>query len=278
MTDMRQPYVLHEVPGPVDTTVSIIVPCLNHIDMTALSLRSLMSYTDMPFELIVVNDGSTDNTAAALGELAQSVNKGGTIVSRMRVINNPIRQGCSSATNLGVAAATGQVLVWCNNDMLYGPNWLSPLVRIIVSHNDLGIVGPWPVTVSAPFRTDPVPEFAALAARLVNPQDPALYSSSAPWVFRRDLLPHVGGYLLDPHYNPAYFEDWDLYNRLLTAGYHFGLTRRSFFFHYVGTTCSHLPEVAARFYRNRTQFLTRWPGGGPFPGYLGVAPQQLGLA
>lgn len=272
---MRQPFVLGPVPDAVQAGVSIIIPCHNAVEMTMMSLTSLINNTDMPFELILVDDGSSDSTPAYLDRLAHHFNAGHPKIQRTLALHLPAAQGCSSASNLGVSASTGAILVWCNNDMLYSPGWLSPLVKIAVSHPNVGVVGPWPIDrrLARPYFANGMMHFTPHAV----PGDPLLVSSGAPWVFRREVLSQIGGFFLDTRFNPFYFEDWDLYNRLLSAGLHFGLTRRSTYFHYGGVTCRQFPNIMNVYLKNRALFLQKWPGGGPLPGYLGVTPQQLNL-
>ena len=275
---MQQPYILGPVPEQFPAKVSVVVPCHNAIDITMRSLTSLIHNSDIPFELVLVDDGSTDATAVWLDRLSANINAGWyPKITGVRVLHNPARTSCAEASNLGVAAASGDIIVWCNNDMLYGPNWLSPLVKIAATDANVGIVGPWPLKVPLNREGDVVIEFAALAATHVVPDDPALFSSGAPFVFRRGILNMIGGYFFDQRFAPAYFEDWDLYNRLLTAGLHFGLTRRSVYYHYGGITCNQFPNRAAIFHDNRRRFLEKWPGGGPLLHYLGLGPGQLGL-
>jgi GT2 family glycosyltransferase len=277
---MRQPYILKPVPDQFPAKVSIVIPCHNAINITMLSLTSVIHNSDIPFELVLVNDGSTDSTAASLDRLAANINAGQyPKVTGVRVLHNSKRTSCAEASNLGVAAASGDIIVWCNNDMLYGPHWLSPLVKIVATDANVGVVGPWPLKVTLNHNQGGsiVTEFAALAANHIVPDDPALFSSGAPFVFRRGILNMIGGYFFDERFAPAYFEDWDLYNRLLTAGLHFGLTRRSVYYHYEGITCNQLPDRAAIYHANRHRFLEKWPGGGPLLQYLGLSPSQLGL-
>ncbi|HCT36451.1 MAG TPA: hypothetical protein DF292_05380 [Firmicutes bacterium] len=277
---MQQPYALKPVPDQFPAKVSVVVPCHNAITITMLSLTSLIHNTDIPFELVLVDDGSTDATAVSLECLATNINAGQyPKVTGARVLHNPQRTSCAEASNLGVAAASGDIIVWCNNDMLYGPNWLGPLVKIAATDALVGVVGPWPLKVLLNHDQggNVVTEFTALAANHIVADDPVLLSSGAPFVFRRGILNTIGGYFFDQRFAPAYFEDWDLYNRLLTVGLHFGLTRRSVYYHYEGVTCSQIPNRVALFHANRSRFLEKWPGGGPFPHYLGLSPSQLGL-
>ena len=123
--------------------VSIVIPCHNAIDITMLSLTSVIHNRDIPFELVLVNDGSTDSTAASLDRLAANINAGQyPKVTGVRVLHNSKRTSCAEASNLGVAAASGDIIVWCNNDMLYGPHWLSPLVKIVATDANVGVVRP----------------------------------------------------------------------------------------------------------------------------------------
>src|SRR5262249_30020014 len=109
--------------------VSIVVPALNAeqtIDETLSSL-SLLNYPD--YEVIVVNDGSNDNT----GTLARR--------HKVRVIDTQ-NQGLSAARNVGIEAATGDIVAFIDSDAFPDPDWLLFLVNALDEQNAAGVGGP----------------------------------------------------------------------------------------------------------------------------------------
>src|SRR6266850_4685025 len=89
--------------------VSIVVPMHNAEEYISRTLVSLLADTQIPMEVIVVNDKSTDASLARVLEFSDE---------RMRVIDGPGR-GAPAAMNAGVAAARGAVLMCCDADDLY---------------------------------------------------------------------------------------------------------------------------------------------------------------
>ncbi len=115
--------------------VSIVIPVFNQWSYTARCLEALRANTpDIPFEVIVVNNASTDETFARLAELAASW-------PALRVISLSCNTGFSPASNKGAEAARGEVLVFLNNDTEPHPGWLSPLLNEL-KEPGVGLVGP----------------------------------------------------------------------------------------------------------------------------------------
>lgn len=103
----------------VSRTVSIVVPCWNRVEWTLQLLKSIQATTpDGTYELIIVDNGSTDATAAA-----KSVPDVG-----VKVVRNDTNRGFAVACNQGAEAANGETLVFVNNDVIVKPGWLAPLL------------------------------------------------------------------------------------------------------------------------------------------------------
>ncbi len=117
---------------PKSYACSIIMPVWNHVDLTKQCLTALASATErISFELIVVDNGSTDGTKEFLASLGGDV----------RIITNEENRGFAKACNQGAAAATGTYLVFLNNDTIPQPGWLEPLVQEMAEHQDTAVVG-----------------------------------------------------------------------------------------------------------------------------------------
>lgn len=110
---------------------SIIIPVYGRADLTEACLTRLIEHTDeRMYELVVVDNGSTDDTPELLARLDGAVT----------VIRNPENRGFAAACNQGAWAATGQHLVFLNNDTEPGPGWLEPLIAALDA-DEADIVG-----------------------------------------------------------------------------------------------------------------------------------------
>ena len=115
--------------------MSIVVVTFNNLVFTRLCLESALANTRYsPYEIIVVDNGSTDGTAAYLGELSRRHD-------RVRVVFNGSNRGFAPANNQGLELAKGDVLVLLNNDTIVPPGWLERLVQHLEDAT-VGLVGP----------------------------------------------------------------------------------------------------------------------------------------
>lgn len=111
---------------------SIIIPVWNKLELTAQCLTALSAVTTEPsYEVIVVDNGSTDGTAEYLSTLSGDV----------QIIRNQENLGFAKACNQGARAARGQYLVFLNNDTIPLKGWLKALVSEVDGYPEVGIVG-----------------------------------------------------------------------------------------------------------------------------------------
>lgn len=111
--------------------VSILLPCFNEEDQAAETFAALAAIEYPNFEIIAVNDGSRDNTAAILDELAKTM-------PQLRVVHLAQNQGKSTALNVGALVAAGEILVGIDGDALLDPHALTWFVRRFQSDPTLG--------------------------------------------------------------------------------------------------------------------------------------------
>lgn len=113
--------------GPVK--VSIVLPTYNHLKYLPSAIQSILNQTFEDFELIIINDGSTDLTEAFLSNIENS---------NIHVINQN-NQGISNALNNGFALAQGEYWTWTSADNIVGPTWLEELVKALdTSPSEIG--------------------------------------------------------------------------------------------------------------------------------------------
>jgi hypothetical protein len=95
--------------------VSVVLPTYNQAPFLAQSVGSVLTQTVADLELIIVNDGSTDETRVMIDRIDDP---------RVRIIHQP-NQGASAALNKGFAQSHGRYLTWLASDNLYKPQFLA---------------------------------------------------------------------------------------------------------------------------------------------------------
>ncbi|MFB9844072.1 glycosyltransferase family 2 protein [Mucilaginibacter ginsenosidivorans] len=115
--------------------VSVIIPAYNAGPYIAATVRSVLEQTYRPIEVIVVNDGSTDDTAGIIDELSQA----GDLI---RVINMENR-GASAARNAGFRVARGGLIKFLDGDDLINPVMIEEQVKLAERHRHSVITCRW---------------------------------------------------------------------------------------------------------------------------------------
>lgn len=112
----------------VAPTVSVVLPCRNAAATVAGQLDALAAqkYAE-PWELVVVDNGSTDRTRAIVTSYRDRV-------PNLRVVDASGRPGVAYARNLGVAEATAELLAFCDADDEVAPGWLAAMTAALDEH------------------------------------------------------------------------------------------------------------------------------------------------
>ncbi|HVU24466.1 MAG TPA: glycosyltransferase [Opitutus sp.] len=115
--------------------VSFVVALFNQLPLTQAMLASLRASLPaaLEWELLLVDDASTDGTGAWLQSVAGD--------PRIRVFSQPENLGFAAANNRAAAAATGDVLALLNNDLAFAPGWLEPMLAALDARGDAALVG-----------------------------------------------------------------------------------------------------------------------------------------
>jgi GT2 family glycosyltransferase len=205
---VRFPPVTLPDPGPAPE-VSVIVPAHGRFELTHDCLHSIAEVgATARFEVILVDDGSTDETL-----LAELVFPGA------RVLRRATAGGFLSAVNAGAAVARGGHLLFLNNDTRVEPGWLDELLGTFAAMPEVGIAG---AKLIHPDGT--LQEAGGVVGRFgeamnwgygEDPDDPrfchlrdADYVSGAAMMIPRALFERLGGF--DAAFAPGYYEDTDL--------------------------------------------------------------------
>jgi glycosyltransferase involved in cell wall biosynthesis len=108
------------VPG----TTSVIIPCWNQLHYTRQCIAALLRHTRGAWELIVVNNGSSDGTPEYLSNLCDAAPLPVTVIANTKNLGFP------AAVNQGLRSARGEFLVLLNNDVVVTDGWLEQLVAL----------------------------------------------------------------------------------------------------------------------------------------------------
>jgi glycosyltransferase involved in cell wall biosynthesis len=113
--------------------VSIVLPTYNGARYITEAIRSCLDQTYSHWELIVVDDASTDETSELVADLTARD-------SRVQLIRHTENKKLPAALNTGFAQARGQYLTWTSDDNLYRPHALDAMVDYLTRHPEVGIV------------------------------------------------------------------------------------------------------------------------------------------
>lgn len=203
------------LPSAKTPRVSVLLVLWNQAELTFACLLALAGEREVPIEIVIVDNGSTDRTKALLARV-----RGAT------VIRNAANVGFLRAVNLGAASAKGDYLLLLNNDAVLRPGSLAAAVETL-SDASIGAVGGRIVLLNGLLQEagDIVWNDGSCLgyARERSPKCGEVmfrrdvdYCSGAFLMFSRALFNEMGG--LDDEYAPAYYEETDFCLRLWERG------------------------------------------------------------
>lgn len=189
------------------STVSVIIPNFNRAGLIGATIENLLSQTQPPHEIIVVDDGSTDDSLSVIRSYGSRV----TLLQQSNA-------GPGAARNAGLKMATGRYIQFQDSDDLLSLNKLDEQSRVMESTGADLVLGPWAHVL---IRGDEV-TFESCVLQQAAPPDSISWSSwlLRGWatifqslMFRRSFLEGVGGYRTDLRYG----EDMEYFFRVLAA-------------------------------------------------------------
>jgi len=251
---------------------SLITLCYNKLACTRRCLTDVLNHSvvDAPWELVAVDNGSTDDTRVWLErDLTSLAAARGVPVKVLGFAHN---RGCSTARNAAIAAATGDLLLFLDNDVAPRTRaWLPRLAAEIETHPNAALAGPKLVYPCAPFAIQCAGVgisrlghvcFRGRGERRDDPRfnspEPVQCLISACLLARADLVRASGGF--DEAFNPVQFEDFDLCYRLRQQGWEARYAPAVEMYHFESVTTQGTPGIAnaAVVVRNGLTFQRRW--------------------
>jgi GT2 family glycosyltransferase len=224
---------------------SIIVPCWNQVEFTRHCLRALFQHTRRPWELIVVDNGSTDGTGDYLAAVRDAAPGPVTVISNVENLGFP------RAVNQGSREARGDVMVLLNNDAVVTDGWLDQLIALSSMRREdgpgaraaIGLVGPMSNYAAPPQLVEAVPyrdldEMHAFARRWRDEHRGRWFAAAKLSGFcllmTRAVYEAIGG--LDERFGLGLFDDDDLAVRARRAGFELAVAHDLFVHHFGSRT------------------------------------------
>jgi glycosyltransferase involved in cell wall biosynthesis len=186
--------------------VSVVIPTHNRCELLFRhALPAALCQEDVELEVVVVDDGSSDETAARLA---------GVLDQRLRVVRHDEARRLPAARNSGVSAARGEWLAFLDDDDLWAPTKLREQLDAATA---AGASWAYAATVAVDERLDVIeaddfPEPGALPELLLTGNH--VPGGGSAVIARKELVQRVGGF----DERLRFFEDWDLWLRLTASG------------------------------------------------------------
>jgi glycosyltransferase involved in cell wall biosynthesis len=213
-----------DIGAHVNPIVSVITIFLNAERFLSEAIESVLAQEFESFELILVDDGSTDGSSTLARKYAKKFPQSITYLEHEHHIN----RGMSASRNLGISHARGEFITFCDADDAYVPGKLSQQVEVFRSHPELGMVcgaaiywfswagGEDRIVLSGHIQNTPVYPPGVCIAVYPLGQAPAPCNDL---LVRRDIVLHVGGF--EDHFTGMYEDQAFLVKIYLTAPVYF---------------------------------------------------------
>lgn len=190
--------------------LSVVVPTMNKVDLlqrTLAALREQDAGSGRRWEVVVVNDGSSDGTAAFLAEM-----DGHGENPQIRVVSLAQNVGRARARNLGARAARGEYILFLDDDIVAPPGLVRAHLDLLEAFPGRGTIG---YAVTAPEVAD-APHFAYLdsrgVAKLPEGEAPSRFFVTQNAAVPREAFLSIGGF--DEEFSSYGFEDMEVAFRL----------------------------------------------------------------
>ena len=196
--------------------ISVIIVNYNGADLLGPCLKSLAEVRSPELEIIVVDNGSSDDTCELLESFPE-----------VKLVRSDYNRGFAGGNNLGLAHCTYEYVLLLNNDTIVGPEFLRPLCDYLDQHPRVGIVQG---KMTLPVHGDTLDVCGSFFTRLGLPYHFGFYKPDGPryegsfpvfgakgacMLFRKELVERAGGFLFDERF---YYEETDFCHRAWIAG------------------------------------------------------------
>ncbi|MBP2116349.1 glycosyltransferase family 2 protein [Paenibacillus silagei] len=235
---------------------SIIILTLNQLPLTIQCLESIRRNTPEEHEIIIVDNGSTDETVDFLK----------MHYPELKLIENKENLGFAKGCNQGGEVSEGEAILFLNNDTVVPPGWLAPMLNALESDSAVGMSGPVTNYISGhqriPVTYSELREMEAFAAEYCNEKRGQVQEVRRLIGFcllvKRTVLEEIGWF--DERYGLGNYEDDDLCLRAIQHGYKLLIARDSFIHHIGHASMGQTPsfDLTTLLAQNKEKAFQKW--------------------
>ncbi len=180
-----------------EVQVSVVIPCFNGARHLANAVESVLTQKHGSLDIVVVDDGSTDETRAVAKKLGNSI----------RLVTHEENRGLAPARNSGLQAATGEIISFLDVDDLWLPQKLAIQLPLLLSQPELdGVWGMGQIMMLADSPHHPL--------QFHPTEPPKHWPQLGCFLFRRRLFDQLGSFDI----RQSHADDIDLLSRAQAAG------------------------------------------------------------
>jgi glycosyltransferase involved in cell wall biosynthesis len=195
--------------------VSIVLPTYNGSKYISQSIESCLQQTYSNFELIIIDDCSTDNTPEIVHSFAQKDN-------RIKVIRNEKNKKLPLSLNTGFEIASGKYFTWTSDDNYYAPAALEEMIKVLDANNEYGLVYTNYTTIDDEGKVTGTMEFGDVNKNMVTWK-----GCGACFLYHAAIHHQLKGY----DASAFLIEDYDFFIRALTITRFYYLNRFNLYFY-----------------------------------------------
>lgn len=241
--------------GALFEGTSIVIPTYNQLELLRKCIASIAAHTETPYEIIVVDDASTDGTGAYLQGLGGQV--------RYRVLD--ANRGFSGAVNVGMMMAKGNTIALLNNDVQVTEGWLDHMLACLQSDESIGMVGPVTNYIGGEQQIEVASDNLSDMRKFARER---YRSHAGQWqptdrlvgfclLFRRRLFEEIGYF--DEGFEIGNYEDDDYNVRVRLNGKQLMIAQDTFVYHYGSASMRELGDRLREINgRNQAYYAEKW--------------------
>lgn len=215
--------------------ISIVILTFNGLNFIKLCIESVIKFTELQYELVIVDNGSEKDVTEYLGKLKEELG------NKIKLIINSSNMGFPYGCNQGIKASDGDYIVLLNSDTVVTEGWLSGLYSVFEKYPEVGIAGPLTNNtipgeqmVSHDYKNIGGLELFAGKTREKNKGQVTIiqypeYLTGFCMMIKREVTDNIG--MFDTDFGLGTFEDADLCWRAGINGYKLAVVRDVFIHH-----------------------------------------------
>ena len=243
----------------MDKTVDIIIPVWNNLKYTEMCISSIRNNTDTPYQLIIIDNGSTDGIAEYLEKLQKEMDN-------LKVITNKENLGWCQALNQGIEAGNSEYVLFLNNDTITTHDWLKKMLNKF--SDNIAAVGPTSNAVSG--------------RQHIQHNKPGVITEPAKFLIGfcllikgevLDILYKLDGYYIDERFGIGGCEELDLAIRIQNAGYSMLIARDVYIHHFYSKTLGKITDNLQAFHAEKYKVLEKKWGANIIKSCLDSSPK-----